>query len=113
MSNLKHPVSLWPLFAKVCCKACRAFTCFRWTSLGVGFVWALLAPGVGLTQTSDWPNHPIKFVVGYPAGGSADVVGRLFGDYLSRSLGQPIIVENRSGAGGTIGALSVVRGEPD
>lgn len=64
-------------------------------------------------QSSDWPNRPIRIIVGYPAGGSADVTTRLFADPLSRALGQPIIVENRSGAGGTIGVQAVLRAEPD
>jgi tripartite-type tricarboxylate transporter receptor subunit TctC len=65
-------------------------------------------------QVSDWPSkQPIKFIVGYPAGGSADVVGRLFAEHLSKTLGQTTIIENKSGAGGTIGALSVVRADPD
>jgi tripartite-type tricarboxylate transporter receptor subunit TctC len=60
-----------------------------------------------------WPTKPIKFVVGYPAGGGADISARLFAEHMSKRLGQPIIVENRPGAGGTIGATSVVRSDPD
>ena len=85
----------------------------RRIALLLGIVCALVAPSGAAAQTPAWPTHPIKFIVGYPAGGSSDVVARLFADYLSRSLGQPIIIENRSGAGGTIGALSVVRADPD
>lgn len=91
----------------------RSSWTFARFTLMFGLVCAALFPNLAAAQTPSWPTHPIKFVTGYPAGGSSDVVARLFADYLSRSLGQPIIVENRSGAGGTIGALSVVRADPD
>ena len=74
-------------------------------ALGIGFIVDAHA------QT--WPNRPIKFVVGYPAGGGADIMARLFAEQMSKRLGQPIVVENRPGAGGSIGATSVVRAEPD
>ena len=64
-------------------------------------------------QAPAWPTKPIRFVISWPAGGSADGVGRLVAERLSKSLGQPIIVDNRAGAGGTIGTQAVVRAEPD
>lgn len=73
---------------------------------------AALAPSVLLAQTG-WPARPVRIVVGYPPGGSTDVAGRLLADQLSRRLGQQVVVENRAGAGGTVGASSVVRSEPD
>jgi tripartite-type tricarboxylate transporter receptor subunit TctC len=73
--------------------------------------WLALAPGPADAQT--WPTRPIKFVVAYPPGGGADVTGRLFAEAMSKTLGERIIVENRSGAGGTIGANLVVHAEPD
>ena len=60
-----------------------------------------------------WPSKPIKMIVSYPPGGGAAVVARIVAERLSRSLGQPVVVENRAGAGGTIGTLSVVRADPD
>lgn len=60
-----------------------------------------------------WPSRPVKFVVAYPPGGGADVTGRLFAEQMGRTLGERIIVDNKSGAGGTIGAASVVNAEPD
>ena len=69
--------------------------------------------GISLAQSSSWPNRPVRIVVAYPPGGSTDIAGRLLAERLSKSLGQQVVVENRGGAGGTIGALSVVRAEPD
>jgi tripartite-type tricarboxylate transporter receptor subunit TctC len=60
-----------------------------------------------------FPDRPIKLVVPSPAGGPPDVMARLVSDKLAAILGQPVIVENRSGAGGTIGARSVMTAEPD
>jgi tripartite-type tricarboxylate transporter receptor subunit TctC len=65
-------------------------------------------------QAADsWPSRPIKFIVGYPPGGGSDVTARLFSDRMAKILGATIIVENRSGAGGTLAAQSVARSEPD
>jgi tripartite-type tricarboxylate transporter receptor subunit TctC len=60
-----------------------------------------------------WPNKPIKIVVGYPAGGQTDQIARTYGDFLSRQLGQPVVVDNKAGAGGTVGAVEVKRAPPD
>jgi tripartite-type tricarboxylate transporter receptor subunit TctC len=62
---------------------------------------------------ADYPNRPITLVVGYPPGGSVDLVARTIGPELSRRLGQPVVVENVGGAGGTIGAQKVARATPD
>lgn len=64
-------------------------------------------------QTQQWPTKPIKLIVSWPAGGGGDTVARIVATPLSTSLGQPVVVENRPGAGGKIGTLSVVRSEPD
>ena len=60
-----------------------------------------------------FPDRPIKLVVASPAGGPPDVMARLLSDKMAAILGQPVIVENRGGAGGTIGARSVATAEPD
>jgi tripartite-type tricarboxylate transporter receptor subunit TctC len=60
-----------------------------------------------------YPNKPIRFVVPFTAGSGTDIIARTIGDTMSKSLGQPVVVENRPGAGGTIGAAQVARSEPD
>ena len=62
---------------------------------------------------ADYPDRPIRLIAPFPAGGLADVLARAVGDELSRSLGQPVIVENRTGAGGNVGAEAVARSTPD
>src|SRR5262245_44242296 len=60
-----------------------------------------------------YPNRPVRLVVPFPAGGPADVLGRVLADQLNKMWGQPVIVENRGGAGGNIGAELVARAAPD
>jgi len=68
------------------------------------------APPAG-AQT--YPSRPIRLIVSYPPGGTGDIVGRIVANRLAAELGQSIVVENRPGAGGTIGARDVVNAEPD
>ena len=74
-------------------------------------LWMCLAAGQALAQA--YPNKPIKVVVGYAAGGAVDVVARTIGQSLSTSMGQPVIVENKPGAGTNIAVKSVISAEPD
>ena len=71
---------------------------------------AVIAPEA---HAADYPTHPIKLVVPYAAGGPTDLFGRLVGDFLARDLKQPVIIENKAGAQGAIGAEAVARSEPD
>jgi tripartite-type tricarboxylate transporter receptor subunit TctC len=74
---------------------------------------AALPTVLRVARAQAYPSRPVRIVVGFPAGGSFDVVARLFGQWLSERLGQPFIVENRSGAGGNIGTEVVVNAQPD
>jgi tripartite-type tricarboxylate transporter receptor subunit TctC len=64
-------------------------------------------------QTAPWPNQPIKLVVGFPAGSSPDLIARTLAEPLAQALGQPVVVENRAGAGGNIAAAAVARATDD
>ncbi len=77
---------------------------------GAVFALALLAIPV---QAQEYPSRPVKIIVPFAPGGTADAVPRLVGDWLSRKWGQPVIVENRTGAAGNIGAEFVYRSAPD
>ncbi|HEX2216198.1 MAG TPA: tripartite tricarboxylate transporter substrate binding protein [Xanthobacteraceae bacterium] len=66
----------------------------------------------GWTQT-DWPNRPVKVIVPYPPGGGADTVSRILFTKLSEKLGQQFVIDNRGGAGGTIGAAAAAKAERD
>jgi tripartite-type tricarboxylate transporter receptor subunit TctC len=70
---------------------------------------ALRRPALAL----DYPTRPVRWVVGYPPGGPQDIVARLVGQVLSERFGQQFIIENRSGAGGNIGAEAVINAAPD
>ncbi|MFC7611978.1 Bug family tripartite tricarboxylate transporter substrate binding protein [Teichococcus aestuarii] len=59
------------------------------------------------------PSRPLRFVVPFPAGGATDVVARVLAEHMSASLGQPVVVENRTGSGGNIGMENVVHSAPD
>ena len=61
----------------------------------------------------NYPNKPIRIVVAYPAAGSTDVIARLFGQELSAKLGQPVVIDNKAGAGTLIGTEFVIRAAPD
>ncbi|WP_423199590.1 MULTISPECIES: Bug family tripartite tricarboxylate transporter substrate binding protein [unclassified Cupriavidus] len=69
--------------------------------------------GISAAWAADWPQRPLRMVVSYPPGGSTDIAGRLLAAPLGTALGQQIVVDNRAGAGGTLGANNVVRAEPD
>src|SRR5262245_30892073 len=72
---------------------------------------ALFAPRIARAQ--DWPNRPVRFIVPLAAGGGLDFVARLAGEYVSRGLGQQVFIENRTGAGGTIGIAAAIKSPPD
>jgi tripartite-type tricarboxylate transporter receptor subunit TctC len=69
--------------------------------------------GVALAQSGIYPNKPIKFIVPYPPGGGTDVIARIVQEPLSSNLGQQVIIENRGGAGGSIGSEAAARSPAD
>jgi tripartite-type tricarboxylate transporter receptor subunit TctC len=74
---------------------------------------ALATVAPSLAAAGDWPDHPIHFIVPFPAGGSTDVAARVVGNSLSSKLGQQIVVENKSGANGNIAIEYVAKSAPD
>lgn len=79
----------------------------RWLLFFIGIILSMPA------AAQDWPNRSIRVIVPYPAGGPADIMGRLAAQKLQEKLGVTVVVENRSGASGTIGAEAVRQSPPD
>jgi len=73
----------------------------------------LIGAGVTGTLAQDYPNRAVKIVVPFPAGGTADAMPRLVGDFLSRKWGNAVVIENKPGAAGSIGADLVAKSDPD
>jgi tripartite-type tricarboxylate transporter receptor subunit TctC len=73
---------------------------------------ALAAPGVAAAQTP-WPSKPIRWIVNFPPAGAADILSRTLAEYFGSRLGQPIVVENKPGAGGMLGADIVAKARGD
>jgi tripartite-type tricarboxylate transporter receptor subunit TctC len=83
-------------------------------ALGLGLGLGLaLALGSSFAQAQSWPAKPITLIVPFPPGGTTDVLARALGDRLTQSLGQPVIVESKPGAGATLGADYVAKSRPD
>lgn len=81
-------------------------------ALAVSSATTLLAPAVA-AQTADYPNRPIKLIVPFGAGGSTDMVARLLADKMGVVLGKPVVVDNKGGAGGSLGADAIAKSAPD
>src|SRR5690349_16970131 len=74
---------------------------------------ALVLLGLENSYAVDYPTRPVHWVVGYPAGGTTDIIARLVGQWLSERLGQQFIIENKPGAGNNIGTQAVINAPPD
>jgi tripartite-type tricarboxylate transporter receptor subunit TctC len=81
--------------------------------IGAGLALAAMLAALPGAGAQDYPSRPVKIIVPFPAGGTADVMPRVIGEWLSRKWGQPVVVENRTGAAGNIGAEAVAKAEPD
>src|SRR5262249_26418855 len=87
----------------------------RWSAAFAFIIFILsmvAASGAALAQDR-YPTRPVKFLIPYPGGGTNDVLARIVGDKLQAKWGQPVIIENRSGGSGNIGAALVAQAEPD
>ena len=84
-----------------------------WRRLAQTLLGAVLAASSLAAQAADWPERPIRLIVPFPTGGATDVISRLIAEAASKELNTSIIVDNRTGAGGTIGSAEVARSKPD
>ncbi|AXK80718.1 tripartite tricarboxylate transporter substrate binding protein [Pseudolabrys taiwanensis] len=82
----------------------------KWFRLLAALV--VLVPAIA-AQAADWPDKPVRMVVPFGAGATADIMARIVADKLAAAIGQPVVVENRTGAGGNVGAALVARSDPD
>jgi len=81
--------------------------------LGLAFAALLVVLATSPSHAQNYPNRPLRLIVPFAAGGAVDVLARLLGAKLSDQIGQPVIVENRPGAGGTLAADAVAKSAPD
>src|SRR5687767_15302490 len=89
------------------CPGSRMFSLKKWIAV------AVIAAIPALSLAADaWPNKPITYVVPFAPGGNTDTLARIIGPKLSTALGQPIVVENKPGAGGNIGSDFVAKSKP-
>lgn len=89
---------------------CRPLRAISWA---MPLLLALGLHSQNAAAAGDYPNRPIQLIIPFPAGGPADIVGRLYAQHLSELLGQPVITQNRDGAGGIIGTEVASRAAPD
>jgi tripartite-type tricarboxylate transporter receptor subunit TctC len=81
--------------------------------LGAILVACAVAAFAGTSSAQEFPSRPIRFVVSFPAGGGVDIMGRLVANVVSQRVGQPVVVENRTGASGVVGSAAVANAAPD
>ena len=82
----------------------------RRSLLAVSSAWLLGAAGAA---AQEWPQRPVRMIVPFGPGGGADIIGRIVAQSLQEKLGQPVVIENRPGAGGTLGNEAVARADKD
>lgn len=86
---------------------------FRFSKLGRSILFGLLIAVIGEGAYAAYPDKSIKLIIPYPPGGATDVIGRILAKNLGEALGQQVLVDNRGGAGGSIGAEAVAKSNPD
>src|SRR4030081_969427 len=98
----------------ILCNRGRLAQC-RPTAFAWAICWAIASlPMLPVTlRAQDYPVRPVRVIVPFPAGGTADVMPRIVADWLSRKWGQPVIIENKTGAAGNIGAEAAFNADPD
>src|ERR1700686_425862 len=80
----------------------------------IGMIWLLsLAGSVAPASAADYPNRPVRWLIGFAAGGPVDIVARIMSQWLSEHLGQQFVVENRAGSGGNLAAAAAINSTPD
>src|SRR5947207_7120307 len=98
-------------FAEI--SARRSMTCHRRPCLHLAASAAALPIVSRVARAQTYPSRPVRIIVGFAAGGATDIVARLIAPWLSDRLGQPVIIENRPGAGGNIAAEAVAKSPAD
>ena len=95
-------------------------TCRERNNAGIRPLWLGIVPlallmfvSLAAKAADPWPNRPLRMVIPFAPGGTTDLLGRMVAEGLSRALGQPVVVENKAGAGGNVGATEVARAAPD
>jgi tripartite-type tricarboxylate transporter receptor subunit TctC len=86
------------------------FKMIRWFAF---LVFTLAFPASAFAQDSSYPSRPVRFILPFPPGGGTDILGRIIAERLSANLGQPVVIENRGGAGGNVGTEAAARSAPD
>src|SRR5215813_1140107 len=85
----------------------------RRSAIGLIAIAISVLASLGDVAAQNYPTHPVRWIVGFAAGGANDILARLIGQRLSERLGQPFVIENKPGAGGNIGAETEINAEPD
>ncbi len=88
-------------------------TPFEFTRRAAMYLLLAVAPCAALAQPAAYPDKPVRFVVPYPPGGGTDVIARIVQERFQAALGQPVLIENKGGAGGSVGTEQVARAAPD